>query len=190
MATRTVQPTVSNAGGDASRSLIPALVAIVNQLQAQIARITGSNFITAPTLSIGSTPTAVATNAFAFRIGGVAYAKAAVAAGTAPGDDVIPQNKYGAVAFDIGADGTIDVIEAAANADPGYATAAAAIAGIAAVAAAHIRIGTVTAIKTDGAFTFGTTNLNAANSTVVYTPSTNVDAAPDTIAYAAGTTPS
>ena len=30
-------------------------------------------------------------------------------------------------------------------------------------------MGTVTATKSDGAFTFGTTDLNAANTTVVYT---------------------
>jgi hypothetical protein len=120
-------------------------------------------------LGIGSTNTAVANGAFTYSIAGTNYVKAAIAAGTAPGNDVIPVNKYGAVAFDIGADGTIDVIEAAAN-STGYNTAALAIAGIAAAGAGHVRMGTVTAISTSGSFTFGTTALNAANTTVVYTP--------------------
>lgn len=124
--------------------------------------------ISDPGLAIGSDTTAVSTDAFEYIISGTVYAKAAVDAGTKPGNDVVPQNKYGAVALDIGTDGTIDVIEAADNAT-GYDTAALAIAAIPAVAASHVRLGTVTAIKTDGAFTFGTTALNAANSTVAYT---------------------
>lgn len=128
----------------------------------------GDYLVTTPTLAIGSTPANVSTVAFTFVVNGVQYQKSAVAAGTAPGNDVIPQNTYGAVALDIGADGTIDVIEAADNAT-GYASAALAVAGIAAVAADHVRLGTVSVIKTDGAFTFGTTSLADAAATVVYT---------------------
>lgn len=130
----------------------------------------GDYLLTSAGLTIGSSLPNVASIAFDYLINGTLYSKAAVAAGTAPGNDVVPQNKYGAVALDIGADGTIDAIEAAANAT-GYNTAALAIADIAAVAADHVRMGYITAIKTDGTFTFGTTNLNAANSTVSYTSS-------------------
>ncbi len=94
--------------------------------------------------------------------------KAAVAAGTAPGNDIVPQAKFGAVAFDIGVNGTIDAIEAPANAT-GYASALLAAAALPAPAADHARMGYVTATKSDGTFTFGTTALNAANSTVAYT---------------------
>jgi hypothetical protein len=128
----------------------------------------GDNLDITPALAIGSTTQNVANGVFTYRVNGTGYYKAAVAAGTAPGNDVIPQSKYGAVALDIGADGTVDVIEAGDNAT-GYTSAALAIAGIAAVAADHVRMGTVTATKSDGAFTFGTTALNAANSTVAYT---------------------
>lgn len=123
-----------------------------------------------PGLLIGSTATAVANVAFDFIIAGIRYTKAAVAAGVAPGNDVIPQSTYGAVALDIVAAGTVTIAEAAANAT-GYATAALAIAGIPAVAATKARMGTVTVIKSDGAFTFGTTDLDAANVTTVYTDS-------------------
>jgi hypothetical protein len=133
-----------------------------------IKALSGDYLVESAALAIGSTTTAVANGAFTFVINGVQYQETADAVGTAPGNDVIPQGTYGAVALDIGADGTIDVIEAGDNAT-GYASAALAIAGIAAAAADHVRMGTVTATKSDGAFTFGTTALDAANTTVAYT---------------------
>jgi len=129
-----------------------------------------SDFVlTTPTLAIGTTASQVSTIAFNYVINNVSYAKTAVAAGTAPGNDIIPQSKYGAVALDIGANGTIDAIEASGNAAGTYTSAALAIAGVAAAASDHVRLGYVTATKSDGAFTFGTTALNVANSTVAYT---------------------
>jgi hypothetical protein len=119
-------------------------------------------------LAQGSTPANVANSAFYYLINGVLYLKAAVAAGTAPGNDVVPQNKYGAVALDIGADGTIDAVEATDNAT-GYNSAVLAAAALPAVASDHVRMGYVTAMKSDGNFTFGTTDLAAANTTVAYT---------------------
>lgn len=127
-----------------------------------------SGILTGAALGIGTTPANVANGAFTYYIGQAKYSKAGVAAGTAPGNDVIPSGKYGAVALDINAAGTISAIEAAANA-AGYDTAGLAIAGLPAVAAGLVRIGTVTAMKSDGNFTFGTTALNAANTTVAYT---------------------
>jgi len=127
----------------------------------------GEYVLTTPALSVGlAAADDVTTGAFNFIINGVSYAKAA--AETAPGNDVIPQNTYGAVALDIGANGTIDAIEAADNAT-GYASAVLAIAGVAAAASDHCRLGYVTAMKSDGAFTFGTTELSAANVTEAYT---------------------
>lgn len=151
---------------------------LVNSIQSALK---GDSLVSLPGLAIGTTKTAVSNVAFDFQVNGIRvksyylYSKAAVAAGTAPGNDVIPQSTYGAVALDIGINGTIDVIEAADNAT-GYASAALAIAGIAAVAADHVRMGTVTATKSDGAFTFGTTNLDAANTTVAYTDNTTGNA--------------
>lgn len=133
-----------------------------------IAKLQGSYPVTKTGLSIGSTATAVASAALDFNIDGVRYSKAAVTAGTAPGNDIIPEDLYGAVALDIGANGTIDVIEAPQN-STGYPTAAAAVAALPAPAASHARLGTVSAMKSDGAFTFGTTDLDAANTTVAYT---------------------
>ena len=147
-----------------------AVDVIEGDIRSLIATLKGSYNISAPTLAIGSTKSAVSNIAFTYQINGVSYAKAAVAAGTAPGNDVIPQGKFGAVAFDIGADGTIDVVEAAANAT-GYNTAVLAVAGLAEPGISHARMGYVTASKSDGAFTFGTTLLDAANTTVAYTDS-------------------
>lgn len=166
---------------------------VVNELQADhatfktcvdtiLAKLQGNYVVGVPALAIGSTPTAVATALFHYFIGGKHYIKAAVAAGTAPGNDVVPQALYGAVAFDIGADGTLDAVEATANAT-GYASAVLAVAGLPAAAAGHARVGWVTATKSDGTFTFGTTELGAANTTVAYTDATTMfnamtDAAP------------
>ena len=147
---------------------INANTALVNDIRAALL---SDSLVTLPGLAIGTTATAVSNVAFSFKVNGIQYAKAAVAAGTAPGNDVVPQSLYGAVALDIGANGTVDAIEAAANAT-GYASAALAIAGIPDSAADHARMGTVTVIKSDGAFTFGTTDLDAANVTTVYTDGT------------------
>jgi hypothetical protein len=122
-------------------------------------------------LAVGtSAATAVKnTAAIEFDIAGTGYSKAV--AETAPGNDVIPQGKFGGVGFEIGVDGTIHAMEAADNAT-GYDTAALALAAAQAVAltdANHTRIGYVTASKSDGDFTFGTTELSAANTTVAYT---------------------
>lgn len=133
--------------------------------------LTNNVVMSSPALAIGSTPANVASGAFYYQIDGVQYTKTAVAAGTAPGNDVIPEDKYGAVALDIDAAGTITVAEAAANAT-GYLSPALAIEGIPAVSSTKVRMGYVTATKSDGAFTFGTTALNAANSTVAYTNAT------------------
>jgi len=122
-----------------------------------------------PGLAIGGTTTNVYSAAFNYVINGTQYYKAAVAAGTAPGDDVIVATKYGAVAFDIGANGTIDAIEATDQAAAQFTSAAAAVAALPACASDHVRLGYVTATKSDGAFTFGATALNAANTTVAYT---------------------
>jgi hypothetical protein len=158
---------------DATDVTADANTVLVNDIRAKLK---GNYPVTLIGLAIGSTKTAVANAAFDFTIGGVRFSKAAVVAGTAPGNDVVPQALFGAVAFDIGSDGTIDAIEAADNAT-GYASAVLAIAGIPAAAAGHARMGNVTATKSDGAFTFGTTLLDAANTTVVYTDGeTNLEA--------------
>ena len=149
-----------------------------------VAKLQGDYIITTPTLAIGSTATAVSNIAFNFIINGVPYLKAAVAAGTAPGNDVIPTGTFGAVALDINAAGTISAAESPANAT-GYASAALAAAALPAVAADKARMGYVTASKSDGAFTFGTTDLNAANTTVAYT---NGDSAFAAISASGGAT--
>ena len=153
-----------------------------------IGKLQGNYIIGVPALAIGSTKPDVATALFHFMIGGKHYIKAAVSAGSNLGNDVIPSGKYGAVAIEIGSDGTIDAIEAADNAT-GYDSAALALAGIAAASSNHARIGTVSVIKSDGDFTFNTSDLDVANSTVVYTDATTLataiaDAAPAALSNA------
>lgn len=148
---------------DELRTVVSDVKDLANAIKASFT----SGLLSAPSLAIGSTVQNVATGAFYYMVNGAIYAKAAVAVGTAPGNDIVPQSKYGAIALDIGINGTIDVIEASANVT-GYDSAILALAGLPAAESGHVRIGTVTATKSDGAFTFGTTALNAANSTVAY----------------------
>ena len=150
---------------EATRAEVSSLRSVVNNIYGALS---GNYLVVQPSLAIGSTAQNVANVAFYYSIGGTVYYKAAVAAGTAPGNDAVPQGKFGAVAFDIGVNGTIDAVEAPANAT-GYASALLAAAALPAPAADHARMGYVTATKSDGAFTFGATALNAANSTVAYT---------------------
>lgn len=125
-------------------------------------------------LAIGSTNTRVANGAFTYTLNATSgIAKGAVAAGTALGTDVIPATKYGAVALDINAAGTITAISAVDNAT-GYANAGAAVTGLPDPQYGYIRMGYVTMMKSDGAFTLGTTALNAANTTVAYTSASNL----------------
>lgn len=133
-----------------------------------VAKLKGDYVVSLPVLAIGSNKDDVANAAFDYNIGGVRYTRAAITTGTAPGDDVIPEDTFGAVAFDIDATGTITVAEATANAT-GYVSATEAIAGIPAVASSKARMGTVTASGAEAAFTFGTTLLDAADTTVAYT---------------------
>lgn len=123
---------------------------------------------TAANLRIATTTANVRYDAFDYCVAGVKYTAAASAAGgVAPGNDVVPINTYGCVAFEIGADGVVDVIEATNNAT-GYASALLARQGLPAKQASHVRFGNLVVIKTDGAFTFGTTALSAANVTATY----------------------
>lgn len=124
--------------------------------------------LTGAALAIGTTKSSVANGAFTFYIAGVKYAKGATAAGTAPNAVTTAQNKYGAQAFDIGADGTIDPISCT-NIAAGLTTAALAYADLPAVAASHVRIGYVTAMSTAvGGFVWATTLFDDAAVTEAY----------------------
>ncbi len=164
-------PSTISANGVDQASLVTLLqnmATMINRVSGAVATLQGDGLLGVPGLAGGSNADDVANLAFTYMVNGNVYSKAAVTTGTGPGNDVVPQGLYGAVAFEIGADGTVDAIEAPANAT-GYATAAAAVAALPAAAADHVRMGWVTASKSDGAFTFGTTNLNAANTTVAFT---------------------
>jgi len=130
--------------------------------------IKGDKILNEATIAIGSTKTNVAYGQVDYLIDGAHYRLAANAVGVALAAVTVPQNKYGAWAFDVGADGTVDVIAATDNAT-GYVTATNALAGIAAVAANHVRLGWLTAMSSDaGGFVAGTTELDAAAVTEVY----------------------
>lgn len=154
-------------------TVVSDIKTLVNDIRTKLTAFVSNGMLSSAALGIGTTASDVATGLCLYTVGGIVYTKAAVAAGTPPGNDVIPIGTYGAVALDIGADGVIDAVEATDNAT-GYGSAALAAAGLPAVGADHVRMGYVTASKSDGAFTFGTTLLDAANTTVAYTSSAGV----------------
>jgi hypothetical protein len=124
------------------------------------------DFITSPTLAIGTTPQNVLNAACKFQIGDNIYDLAS--AETALSGDDVPQNTYGAWLLSVDVDGTITITAASSN-GTGYANAALAIAGITLPGAAYADLGFVTAINSGGAFSPGTTALDAGTVTDTYT---------------------
>jgi hypothetical protein len=128
-----------------------------------------TGMLTTAALAQGSTKDKVANGAFTYDADGAGYAEAADAVGTELNAVTTPQNKYGAQALDIGADGTVNPISCT-NIATGFDSAALAIADLPAAAAGHARMGYVTAMSTDaGGFVWGTTNFDDAAVTEAFT---------------------
>jgi len=117
-----------------------------------------------PGLTYGSSAAKLKISNTWYMINGVMYYVAS--AETAP-VDTVPINKYGAWALEVGTNGTIDEIGAAAN-TTGYASAALAVAGLPAVQTDHARLGYATVIHTGADFVGGTTEWTTAGVTAVY----------------------
>jgi hypothetical protein len=115
-----------------------AMLALFTAVQDELAELKTNSIINAPTLSTGTTTTNVANTAFQFRIDGVTYHKAAVAAGTALGitDTINTAGAtgifYGGFVMMIVGAGTVTFKAAAA--DQVYTTAAEAEAAARAIA--------------------------------------------------------
>ncbi|MFA5382056.1 MAG: hypothetical protein WC356_02740 [Candidatus Micrarchaeia archaeon] len=126
-------------------------------------------YITAPTLAIGSSDTKkIKHSTFSYLIGGYSYSKTTSEVSFS-GLSTIPQNKYGAFALKINSAGTITISQASGNAT-GYATPALAIEGLNAADSDSAFMGFVTVISTDsGGFIPGTTALDNAAITDTYT---------------------
>ena len=97
------------------RALEAILGAVRTDLNSINNHLAADGIITAATLSEGSTTANVATTAFTYRIDGMPYAKAAVAAGTAPAAATINTGAatgtfYGGFALQINAAGTISTL--------------------------------------------------------------------------------
>jgi hypothetical protein len=130
---------------------------------------TDEQWITPPTLSIGSSDTAKVKNAeFTYDIAGEHYTKASAETAFS-GLNTVPQNKYGAFCLTIDTVGTITISEADDNAT-GYDTASLAVRGLNQSTATSAYMGYVTVISTaSGGFVPGTTALDAAEVTDTYT---------------------
>ena len=126
-------------------------------------------YITAPTLAIGSSDTKkVKNSAFTYDIQGVSYYKA-LAETSFSGLSTVPQNKYGAFSLKIDTAGTVTIAEASDNAT-GYTTPGEAVAGIPVADSDSCYMGFVTVIETAAAgFVPGTTALDSGTVTDTYT---------------------
>jgi len=124
------------------------------------------DYITNPTLVIGTSSTAAVKNAsFNYEVSDWTYTKAA--AETALSGDSVPQSTYGAWMLSLPADGTV-VITPAGDNSTGYATPGLAVNGINTSVTGSI-MGFVTAINTDAVFDPGTTDLDASGVTATFT---------------------
>lgn len=86
----------------------------------------------------------------------------------------VPQNMYAAYAFDVGEDLTVDCVACTAH-TTGYASAALALAALPAVAADHVRLGTLVLVSSDaGGFIAGTTAISAVAVTEVFADSETI----------------
>jgi len=114
-------------------------------------------WITPPTLSIGTDTAKVLNAAFDYDIAGEHYSKASVE--SALSGDTIPQNKYGAFALTIDTDGDITVTAAIGN-STGYDTVSLAVRALDQSVGTSAFVGYVTVIETAAAgFIPGTTSL-------------------------------
>ena len=124
-------------------------------------------FITDPTLAIGTSDTAKVKHAdFSYEIQSKSYSKAS--SEVALTGSAIPAGLYGAWSLKIDVDGDITVTAAGDNAT-GYATPRIALDALETADGDSAYMGYVTVTKSDGAFTPGTTGLGATNVTDTYT---------------------
>jgi hypothetical protein len=148
----------------AESATIDSNTTLVNDIRTNLL---GNYCVSLPGLALGSSNADdILSAAFDYVIAGKLYHKATVE--TAPGTDAIVATKYGCVALDIDAAGTITAVPATGQVAAEFTSAALAIAALPAVASTKYRMGYVTVVKSDGTFTFSTTEFSAANVTDVF----------------------
>lgn len=124
-------------------------------------------FITEPTLTIGSSDTTKVKNIdFSYSINNFAYSKDSSEVDLT--GSVVPTGKYGAWSLRIDENGDITVTEATQN-SVGYLTPRLALEALSSSDSESAYMGYVTVMKSDGAFTPATTALDAANATSTFT---------------------
>lgn len=160
--------TALKAAVDAGNTVADAVKTLANDLRSKLL---GDYVDGATALGIGSDAPKVAHGAFDYHINGQQYSVVADTTGTALSGATVPDAKYGAWALEIAASGTISIVEAAANAT-GYASSAAALAGIPAQTADKARMGTVVILNSGATFVPGTTDLSAVTVTDTYADAT------------------
>lgn len=135
--------------------------------QHHLGKFEDEQFITDPTLIIGSSDTTkVKHSDFDYRINEISYSKDSSEVNLT--GDAVPQGKYGAWSLKIDEDGDITVTAATDNAT-GYLTPRLALEALTSSDSTSAYMGYVTVKKSDGAFTPATTALDASNVTATFT---------------------
>lgn len=142
---------------------------VLTELKAALLALDDSHPMTDPSLAVHACTSYVSIPATYNNIQGSLKLVSAAKQTLSAAGSAIPATKYGAYAFQVGSNGTIDTIAAAAN-GTGYATAPLAIAGLSAAPADHARLGTLTVYAgLSTAFTPGTTALSGASAVASFT---------------------
>lgn len=152
--------------------LAPLLDLIIAAINVIADALGGCHLLTKAVLAIATAKDDVKSGAFDYVINGQKYTKAA-ADGTALTAGTVPQNKYAAYRFQIGIDGTIDVVACAAH-TTGYDSAAEAIAALPTTGLTdHAVMGILSVVCTEETgFVAGTTTLDGTGVTASFTQAT------------------
>jgi len=157
---------------DALQTFADDVVSKANALRTALSLFSGDAILSKPGLAIGSSSKAdvLAANTIDFQINGKKYDAITTAEYNLTGSAMTASGatEYMAWRLQVGVNGTVDIVAATGN-DDGFASAALALAGLAAVEADHAAIGTVVIAATDGTtFTPDTTLMDAAGVTATY----------------------
>lgn len=138
---------------------------VLNEMSTALEQVQSKSYVlTDVSAAIGTCQLKVSLAATDYTVNGIQYSKTAVANQALPACATVPTAKYGAFAWQIGSDGTVDGVAATANAT-GYSTAAAALAGLPAVSSNHARMATLVHYSGVCNFVPGTSKLSAHGAT-------------------------
>ena len=129
----------------------------------------GDNLWTTAALAVGTVGSNIGTGQVTYNINQGQYYKAA--ASTTPSNSAVPDGTWGLLQVEIGTNGTIDIMSAAAN-GTGYSTYAKAVAAKPTIQADHVELGYAVFYTSGANFTPGSTSFSAATVSTTFVNAT------------------